>query len=461
MPRSGAPARSLLLILLLGGCNLAPPYVQPQAPIARTYSEPQIAGSRLATEIEWRNFFGDPRLKAYIAAALENNRDLWAATARIAQAEAQYRIQNTQRFPQVDVAASASRSRTPSVVGPVTSSFFATQIGVASFELDFWGRVANLTEAARRQYLASVEAQRAFRLSLIASVAATYYAVRSGEEGVALSERTLVSRRHVQAIARARLDAGVTSESDYDQTAILVTQAETQAAALRLSTEQSRHLLTVLVGGPLQGPLPPGRGTADADQFAALDPGLPSSLLMNRPDVRAAEEQLRAANANIGAVRATFFPVISLTSAFGYASPELGSLFADRSRTWTYGAAAGLPLLDWGRRRAAVAQAKAARDELVANYETAVQQAFRQVDDGLVGRRELDAQIAAQEGAVDAQRALAETAQLRYQSGVAIYLEVLDAERNLFTAEQQLIALRAAALQNGVALYTALGGGQV
>jgi outer membrane protein, multidrug efflux system len=453
--------RSLLLVLLLAGCNLAPPYVEPQAPIANTYAEPPVAGGRLATEIQWQNFFGDPQLKACIAAALENNRDLWAATARIAQAEAQYRVQNAQRFPQVGVGASADRSRIPTVVGPVTGNLFTTQIGVASFELDFWGRVANLTEAARRQYLASVDAQRAFRLSLIASVAATYYAVRSGEEGVELSERTLVTRRHVEEIARARLEAGVTSQSDYDQTAVLVTQAESQLSALRQSTEQSEHLLTTLVGGPMTGPLPPGRGISDADQFAALDPGLPSSLLMNRPDVRAAEEQLRAAYANIGAVRATYFPVISLTGAFGYASPELGKLFTDPARTWTYGAAAALPLFDWGQRRALVAQAKAARDELVDNYESAVQQAFRQVADGLTGRRELDEQIRVQERAVAVQQNLADTAELRYDSGVAIYLEVLDAERNLFTAQQQLIALRAAALQNGVALYTALGGGEV
>ena len=461
MRRSRVRVRWVLPVLLLGGCNLAPPFEQPVAPIASTYSEPPVAGGRLATEVEWRNFFGDPQLKAYIAAALANNRDLWAASARIAQAEAQYRIQNSQRFPQVNGVAAASRQRFPTVAGPVTNNFFAAEGGVASFELDFWGRVANLSEAARRQYLASVDAQKAFRLSLIASVASTYYAVRSGEEGIELSERTLVTRRHVQEIAKARLDAGVTSTVDYDQTAVLVTQAETQLASLRLSTDQQRHLLTTLVGGPVAGPLPPGRGTADAEQFAALDPGLPSSLLMSRPDVRAAEEQLRAADANIGAVRATFFPTISLTAAFGYASPELSNLFTSASRNWTYGAAAALPLFDWGRRRALVAQAKGARDELVANYETAVEQAFRQVADGLTGRRDLDEQIAAQERAVAAQRDLAATAELRYDSGVSIYLEVLDAERNLFTAEQQLIVLRAAALQNGVALYTALGGGEV
>ena len=461
MPGSRARARSLLLVLLLGGCNLAPSYERPAAPIVTTYSEPPIAGERLATEVEWRNFFGDPQLKAYIAEALANNRNLMAATARIAQARAAYRIQFAQRFPELNAGFEADRSRTPTRAGPITTNLFATQTFTLDYELDFWGRLANLSEAARRQYLASIEAQRAFRLALISSVASTYYAVRSGEEGVDLSVRTLVTRRHVQEIARARLDAGVTSAVDYDQTAVLVTQAETELASLQLSTDQARHFLTVLIGGPMAGPLPPGRGTADADQFAALDPGLPSALLINRPDVQAAEEQLRAAYANIGAARAAFFPFISLTGAYGYVSPELSNLFQGATRAWTFGGAALLPVFYWGRRRAAVALARGVRDELVADYQGAIEEAFREVADGLSGRRDLDEQIRAQERAVAAQQDLADTAELRYESGVSIYLEVLDAERSLFIAEQQLIALRAAALQNGVALYTALGGGAV
>jgi multidrug efflux system outer membrane protein len=452
--------RTLLLALLLGGCNLAPHYVRPPAPIAGAFPDAGVpSGGRLAGEVDWRTFFGDPQLRAYIAAALENNRDLQAATARIAQAHALYRIQRAQQFPQLDSVAAASRSRTPTRAGPLTASLYSVQIAVTAYELDFWGRLANLSEAARRQYLATIEAQRAFRLTLIRNVASTYYAIRSGEEGVELSEQTLVRRRHGQEIARLRLEAGVTSAMDYDQAAVLTTQAETQLASLQLTTEQQRDLLTVLVGGPVAGRLPPGRSTTDAGQFAALDPGLPSSLLANRPDVLAAEEQLRAANANIGAARATYFPFITLTGAFGYISPQLSSLFNSESQAWTYGAAAALPLLDFGRRRGLVALSRAQRDELVAAYQGAIEQAFREVADGLVGRRRLAEQILAQEAAVAAQEDLAATAELRYENGVSIYLEVLDAERNLFTAQQQLISLRAAALQNDVALYTALGGG--
>lgn len=445
--------------LLLAGCSLAPRYEQPAPPIYAAYPELPEAGQRTATEISWENFFGDPLLKFYIAAALENNRDLAAATARIAQARALYRVQASSQLPQVDGAVSGARSRSPTAIGPVTSEAYTAQIAIASFEVDFWGRLANLSEAARLQYLATSHARDAFRLTLIRNLASVYYAIRSGEEGIALAERTVVSRRKAQRIARLRLSAGVTSAIDYEQASILVTQAETQLEDLQRTTQQQRNLLLVLIGGPTRGQPPSGRSILEAEQFADLDPGLPSLLLVNRPDLLAAEEQLRAAHANIGAARAAFFPRISLTGAAGFVSPELSALFDGDSGAWSYGGGAGLPIFDFGRRRAILDQSWARRDELVALYQRTVQEAFREVSDGLVARGRLDAQIAAQERAVEAQRRLARKADLRYDNGVSPFLEVLDAERNLFTAEQQLIQLRAAALQNGAALYTALGGG--
>lgn len=447
------------LALVLAGCSLAPPHEQPAAPIYSAYAEPATQDGRLASEVSWESFFGDPLLKFYIAVSLNNNRDLAASTARIAQARALYRVQAANRFPQLDGAVSGQRARAPTAIGPVTSELYAAQIAVTSFELDFWGRLANLSEAARLQYLATSHARDAFRLTLIRNVASVYYAIRSGEEGIAVAERTLASRLKAQDIARLRLAAGVTSAVDYEQASILVTQAETQLADLQRTTQLQRNLLLVLIGGPVDAQPPAGRDIADARQFASLDPGLPSMLLANRPDVLAAEEQLRAASANIGAARAAFFPRISLTGAAGFISPELSALFDGDSGVWSYGGAAGLPIFDFGRRRAIVDQSWARRDELIALYQRTVQEAFREVSDGLVARRRLDEQILAQERAVAAQRHLAELAELRYDNGVSPFLEVLDAERTLFTAEQQLIQLRAAALQNGVALYTALGGG--
>jgi len=462
----------LLCATALVGCNMAPKYVRPTLPTPTNYVAEHQTGGLLAERVGWEQFFGDPQLKVYLAAALANNRNMAAATARIAQARAQFRIQNAARLPQLDGNASGTRTRTPlgslgfgdalggdGAASSVTSNQYAVQVAVSSFELDFWGRVRNLSEAARHQYLATVEAERAFRLSLISDVAATYYSIRAGEEGIALAERTVASRRQGLEIAKLRLDAGVTSSVDYDQAALLVTQANTELADLHRTTEQRRNQLLVLVGGPVAGALPPGKPIDDAGQFEALDPGLPSALLGNRPDVLQAEQQLLAANANIGAARAAFFPTISLTGAFGFASPELDGLFKSASQSWSFGGGLNLPLFDWGKQEGQLGIARAQRDELVATYQFTMQNAFREVSDALVGRQRYREQIRALEEAVAAQRRLAETAQLRYDNGIAIYLEVLDAQRNLFSAEQQLILLRATELQNGVSLYTALGGG--
>lgn len=461
---------------LLAGCNMAPQYKQPIAPVSDAYKMAPATGpgTVAAPETAWQDYFGDARLKAYLAAALANNRDLVVATARIEQARAKYRVQKASQLPTVVANGSAQRTRVPlnatglgDVLDPgpasdprsITFNQYNAQVAVTSFELDFWGKVRNMSEAARRQYLATVEAQRAFRLSLIGEVASTYYAIRAGEDGIALAERSLGARREGRDIARTRMDAGVTSSSDFDQAELLVTQAETELAELRRSTEQQRNQLEVLVGGPMTGSLPGTRPIDDAAQVKPLDAGLPSTLLLVRPDIRQAEQMLRAANANIGAARAAFFPTISLTGALGFASPELGSLFQSGTQRWSVGASVGMPLFDGGARRANLDEAKASRDEMVASYQKAVQTAFREVSDALVGQQRYAEQIDAQARAVDAQRRLSETAHLRYGNGVSIYLEVLDAERNLFAAEQQLLKLRAASLQSSVALYVALGGG--
>ncbi|MCC8396896.1 efflux transporter outer membrane subunit [Paraburkholderia sp. MMS20-SJTR3] len=465
------PLLGSLLAGSLAACNFAPTYQQPELPIADHFETTDAANpelAHLASEVDWQSFFADPQLKRLIETALARNRDLAASVARIEQAHAFYRIQNAARLPQVNANAGATRSKTP--LGAIDPEFdntdisvqfnqYNVQAAVTSFELDFWGRVRNTSEAARRRYLASVDAQRAFRLSLIGNVASNYYAIRSGDEGIELAQRTLESRRYAFEVAKLRLDAGVTSMVDYEQARILVTQAQTQLAELQRTTAQQRHLLEVLIGGPAGEALPQPSSIADAAQFGEIDPGLPSALLINRPDIQQAEQQLRAANADIGAARADFFPRIALTGSFGYVSSELGDLFVPGKQAWTIGALVGMPIFDGGQRSAQLSQARARRDELVASYQSTVQNAFREVSDALVARQRYKEQIAAQEQAVQAQRDLAETAQLRYDNGISIYLEVVDARRNLFAAEQQLITLRATALQNGVALYLALGGG--
>ncbi|MFJ1299083.1 efflux transporter outer membrane subunit [Pseudomonadota bacterium AL_CKDN230030165-1A_HGKHYDSX7] len=458
----------VLALASMSGCNFAPREPAPTVALPAFFPDDVGAGGMSAREVGWTQFFGDPQLRLLIGEALVHNRDLAAAAARIEQARAFYRIERANQLPRVDAGLNASRSQAPlSSLDPAlagssrTIEFnqFSAQIGVSAFELDLWGRMRNLSAAALQQYFATVEGQRAFRLSLIANVAATYYDARAGEEGIALAQRTVQSRRYAVSVARDRLDAGVTSSVDFEQAAILLTQAEGQLAELRRTTADSWNRLWVLVGTRPDLRMAPSQPIGAAGQFDGLVAGVPSEVLLLRPDVRQAEAALAAANANIGVARAALFPRIALTGSFGYASGELSGLFEGPNEVWTFGAGAALPLFDFGQRRAAVDLSLAQREERVALYEKTVQTAFSEVASGLSRRRHLQEQLTVQETAIQAQARLAETAELRYQNGISIYLEVVDARRNLFSAELQLLTLRAAALQNGVSLYVALGGG--
>ncbi|WP_082836215.1 efflux transporter outer membrane subunit [Croceicoccus bisphenolivorans] len=462
--------RTVLLVataLALSGCaNLAPEHARPELSSAPVY-DPQNApeGTVTASQLSYREWFVDPRLVALISTAIDENRDLVAATARIEQARAQYRIQRSDRLPTVGASGSATRTRQPAtaIVGAdgesITYNRYEIGVGVSGFELDFWGRVANLSEAARAQYLATVEAQRAFYLSLVASTANTYFELLETQEQIALAEATADSRREGVRIARLRMDAGVTSALPFRQAETLLTQAEQQLAAERLSAARLRNQLAVLVGGTIPVDLPEGLPLTRQNDGRRLDAGLPSDLLLARPDIIAAEEQLRAARANIGAARAAFFPSISLTGNAGFSSGQLDGLFSTDGLGWSFGPSINLPIFDFGAREANLDLARAREVEQVANYDLIVQNAFREVADALAGRRFLADQVATLERAQAAQQAIARIARLRYREGVADYLEVLDAERNLFEAEQTLIATRRAELQNRANLFVALGGG--
>ncbi len=463
-----------LLPALLSGCvNLAPEDTRPALATAPRFDPAyRPDGTVVASQLSWRDWYRDPRLQALIASALANNRDLMAATARIEQARAQYRIDDSRRLPTLVATASGTRTRQATAGNPAfgagggadlptsfTFNRYDIGVGVSAFELDFWGRVKNLSEAARANYLASVATQRAFYLSLIADTATTYFEIIETEEQIVLAEATAESRRDGLRIAKLRLDAGVTSALPYRQAETLLTQAEQQLASERLALAQLRNQLAVLVGGTVPEALPEGlslEAQADERRLAA---GLPSELLLARPDIIAAEEQLRAARANIGAARAAFFPSISLTGNAGLTSGSLGSLFDTDGFGWSFGPSISLPIFDFGAREANLDLAKALEVEQVANYDRTVQQAFREVSDALAGREYLAQQIATLERARKAQVEIARIARARYREGVADYLEVLDAERNLFSAEQQLIATRRAWLQNRATLFVSLGGG--
>ncbi len=453
---------ALLAVLLVGGCNFAPQHVRPESPSPELYPAAYATDTldgTAAPSLGWRDFVADPRLEVLIETALEHNRNLTIAVARIDEARGLYRIQGADRFPSVVAAADASR--TGGGGDTETTDRFGVSVGITSFELDFWGRVRNLSEAARAQFLATVQAQRAFRLSLIGMVSSTYLASVEVGERLRLAEATVASRREGFEIAGTRLEAGITSALDYRQAEALLMQAETELAGLRLVDARTSNALAVLIGGPIPADLPAGLPLEAQVDITPLEAGLPSSLLTVRPDVIAAEEQLRAARASIGAARAAFFPTISLTGLFGFASSELDNLFGDDSQSWSFGPQIVMPLFTGGKLKGNLTVARAREHIAVANYELTVQEAFREVADALAGRKFLAEQVAAQERSTRAQRQISELAATRYAEGVASYLEVLDAERNLFAAEQALLQLRRAEATNLIQLYLALGGGVI
>jgi len=469
------PLIAVSLLVALSACSFAPRDVRPDLPTADTYPE-YVGDARAGTsapQLKWRDFFADPRLEALIATALERNRDLRIAVAQVEEARGTYRIQRADQLPTVGVSADAARTRagaqsagfntgtTLPSASPFTFERYSAGLAVASFELDFWGRVRNLTTAARNQYLSTVEAARSFRLSLIRDVASTYFASLEARERLELARATVDSRREGLRIAKRRLDAGVTSALEYSQAETLLTQAETELAALRLTQAQNDNLLVALIGGPIDGALPSAVPLVEQTRVEALAAGLPSDLLTNRPDILGAEARLRAARANIGAARAAFLPSISLTGSYGYASTDLDELVGDDGLTWSFGPSITLPLFDFGRRRANLTVAQAREIVAVADYERTIQNSFREVADALAGRRYLAEQVEAQQRALNAQRRLAELARTRYREGVVGYLEVLDAERSLFSAEQALLQGRRAEVANLVSLFVALGGGQL
>jgi len=446
----------------LAGCSLMPTYERPSAPVTAqwpaTPADAVPATGPAAAELPWQDFVGEPALRELIGLALANNRDLRVAVLAIEQARAQYQIRRADQFPTVNVGITGNRQPKTDGSGDMSSSYTAG-LALASWELDFFGRVASLKEAALAQYLATEEARKAAQISLVAAVANAWLSLQTNDELLALAQRTLATREDSLRLTRLRFDHGATSALD-------LRQAESLAAAARAALAQQQRLraldvnaLTLLVGQPLPESLLTRPGAEMAAPFRDIPAGLPSDLLARRPDIRQAEQQLIAANANIGAARAAFFPRISLTASAGSASGQLSGLFENGSWGWTLAPQALLPIFDAGRNRAGLGSANAGRDIAVAQYEKAIQTAFREVSDALAGRATLGEQLRAQQALADAETDRLRLADLRYRNGVASHLELLDAQRSLFAAQQALAQTRLAQRQNQVLLYKALGGG--
>ncbi|MBN3789977.1 efflux transporter outer membrane subunit [Burkholderia sp. Ac-20353] len=456
---------------LLSGClSLAPHYARPAQPVPAAYpvnpvnpANPASKAddtSRAAAVPDWHTYFTDARLRTLIDQALANNRDLRAAAARVEQARAVYGIRRADQWPAINAGAAYARFRAPGGLlspTPFIGQLYDVQLAETQWEIDVWGRVRNLKDAALERYLASDAVRRAATLSLVTQVADAYLGVCALDERIALTRATVDSRRDSLRIFRRRYEEGAISRLDLTQTEILLQQAESLAAQLGQARAAAADALTLLVGAPPA--LPAAPLTLDDEAVTpALAPGLPSDLLENRPDVIAAEHQLRAAHANIGAARAAFFPRIALTSAIGSGSSELHNLFSSGTGTWSVIPNLAMPVFDAGRNRANLALTQAQRDEALAQYEKTVQSAFRDVSDALAARDWLAEQLRVERATLASQSERARLAKLRYDSGAVRFLEVLDAQRDLLNAEQQLVQTRRALLSSRVALYGALGG---
>lgn len=463
---------------LAAGCSMAPKYERPEAPVATGWpglrlarslsGTPPVASEAVQTmaaaDIEWQRFFSDPRLQQLIEAALRNNRDLRIAVLNIEQARAQFQIRRADQFPTVGAAATGSRQTSASGNGNGSiSSVYTAGLALTSYEIDFFGRVASLKDAALAQYLATGEGRKTTQISLVAAVANTYLSLLADEELLAITQQTLVTREESFKLSQLRFDNGITSELDLRQAESLLEAARISLAQLQRQRALDENLLTLLLGQPLTGELaaalPAGQALSDAPLMVDVPAGLPSDLLTRRPDIRQAEQQLLAANASIGAARAAVFPRISLTASAGTASNHLSGLFQSGTYGWTLAPQLFLPLLDAGRNRAGLDAANVGRDIAVAQYEKAIQTAFREVADALAGRAMLGEQLRAQQAQAHAEAARFKLSDLRYQGGIASQLDLLDAQRSLFAARQAVVQTRLLQLQNQVTLYKTLGGG--
>ena len=452
---------SLMLLtatVFLSACQILPEFNKPAAPIPDKFPIAVEPAATPVADIGWSEFFLNPELRQAIATALEHNRDLKTAALRIEEARALYSIQRSDQQPTVNGTAGTSGSRQLLAGTMRNSSSYQVGVGMTAFELDFFGRVKNLSEAALAQFFATEEAQRAMQVSLVGEVAKAWLAERGLTEQIALAERTLKARTSSYELVKKRFDAGITNALELRQSETLVQTARTAVLALKREHSLSINALALLVGASTP---PPAQSANLSSQAVTADigAGLSSDLLTHRPDIRAAEQRLRSAQANIAAARAAFFPRISLTAGAGLASTELGNLFQSNSGTWIFSPQLVLPIFDAGRNKANLSLAEVRTDIAIASYEKAIQVAFREVADALSARATLADEIAAQEAVRISQAARLELAQARYKNGIANYLEVLDAERELFTAEQQLLQTKLLKITNTVDLYRSLGGG--
>ncbi|MGJ7492876.1 efflux transporter outer membrane subunit [Variovorax sp. ZT4R33] len=451
---------------LLAGCSLIPIYERPTAPVPTTFpSDPAQPAGPAAATVPWQDYFADPRLQGLIQTALANNRDLRVSVLNIEQARAQFQIQRSALFPAVGVSASGSRSSPNALqafgVGGSVSSNYSVNLGITAWELDFFGRIGSLKEQALAQYLSTEESRKAAQISLIAAVANGWLTLIADDELLELTRQTLGTREESVRLTKLRFENGVVSEIDYQLANSQAENARATYAQQQRLRAQDENALALLLGAPVPAQALAG-GALRLDAAAPmrdLPAGLPSDLLIERPDIRAAEQQLIAANASIGAARANFFPRISLTTSVGTASSEFSNLFDKGTKAWSFAPSITLPIFNAGANQATLDSARAGQQIAVAQYEKSIQTAFSEVADALAGRATLGEQVRALRAQADAEGVRFKLSDLRYRNGIASALDLLDAQRSLFAAQQAAVQTRLLQLQNQVLLYRALGGG--
>jgi len=453
----------------LAGCSMAPRYSRPDAPVPASWptgpaykSDASLTGETAAADLKWSEFFVNPQLQKLIGLALANNRDLRVAALNVEKSRAQFRIQRADLLPTVEAAGSGAVQRLPADVSPTGQSVVArnynVSLGLSSYEIDFFGRVRSLTDQALQQFLGTEQARRSFQISLVAEVANNYLTLAADRERLKLALDTLENQTAAYGLVQSRFSAGASSQLDLRQAQTSVDSARVDVARYTSLVAQDENLLTLVVGVQVPTELLP-TGFSAVRNLRELPPGVPSEVLQRRPDVMQAELQLMAANANIGAARAAFFPRITLNSSIGTSSDQLTGLFAPGSLAWGFVPQITLPIFDYGRNKAGLTSAERDRDIFLARYEKAIQSAFREVADALALNGTVGEQLQAQQSLTDATSESYRLAQARYHGGVTSYLNVLDSQRSLYTAQQGLISVNLARLSNLVTLYKVLGGG--
>jgi multidrug efflux system outer membrane protein len=461
---------SLLPAFVLTGCfTLEPDYQRPAAPVPASwptgdaYPAQTASAGPVAADIGWNDFFVDPKLKRLIALGLANNRDLRVAVLNIEKSRAQYDIQRADQLPTLDAQASGTIQRTgrlnTQTGSAQTTHSYTVGAGVSAYELDLFGRVQSLKDQALEQYFATAEAQRSTQISLVSEIASDYLTLAADQERLKLAQDTLLSQQQSLALTQRQFQVGTASELDVRQAETSVETAQVDVAKYTAQAAQDRNALALVLGAPVPDDALPGGPVDVVTGISDIPAGVSSAVLLRRPDVLEAEHTLLAANANIGAARAAFFPKITLTASGGSTADALKTLFKAGTGGWSFAPDIVWPIFDWGANQANLDSAKVDKQIYVADYEKAIQTAFREVADALADRGTLEGQLSAQQALVNSTAASYRLSDARYRKGVSSYLDVLDSQRSLYSAQQDLITVRLSRVTNLVTLYKVLGGG--